>query len=516
MRLSLYLLRKTMASRTPKDKSAAAKKPAAKKKAAPAKKPAAKKKVEPLRLDDPSKLKPIIYKRKFGASDADKTKTFSKMAENVQKSISVLNERSAQRPVKLYTPAMLRMALIPYEEIYFQYMLNSIGFRTPLAIEVIAPEKVGATTFVMDWISRNLDMGCYSVYIECEGKQMDDKRIKRLMDRDPRIATLKLNSVEWASARTLTECDNTMRQTVADLRKRCDADPATKGNPIFCYIDPWGALMAEGEAKGNSDWGLAKNAAKEKPKDSTDGSNFEHSKHAQRMCRWLPAFMEKYNCMVIFVNKQNDKVDMQAKKPMPGFMAPSPLKNDTRIGGKALKRLCAYRMTMLQLDDIKMKTGDKANLAYGHHIRAMLVSNSYGPRLRTCQFSVLYDNHDDTPDFQAPGFTFDEDTPGWLIKNKLLGVSVDKGLYTCDLLGCTAVTAYELMDALRKHPEHIEYVGSHLGIEGYAHAVVDVVPVVADITDEEEGDEDEEEDLDALVPEDVLLVTAEEEVEHAS
>ncbi len=475
-------------------KKPAAKKPASKKPAA--KKPAAKKKVE-VKLEDPSELKPIIYRSKFAVNSADRTKTLSKMTVNVRKSIEIIGERSDKRPVKLFTPAMLRRALIPYNEIYFQYMLNCIGFRTPMAIEIVAQEKVGATTFVMDWMGNLLDMGCYSVYIECENKQMDDKRIKRLMDRDPSIATLKMNAIEWASARSLAECDNTIRKTVTDLRKRCDADPMTKGNPIFVFIDPWGSLMSKAEAKGNSTWGLAASAAPEVAKDTTDGSNFEHAKHAQGVARWLPAFMEKFNCMVVFVNKQNDKVDMNAK---PGFGQPSPMKNDTRIGGRALKRLCAYRMTMLKLDDLRKKEGNKKGAVYGHNNRIMLVANSYGPRDRQCEFSILFDDHEDEPDFQAPGLTFDERTALWMAERKLLGISVKGGRFTCDAAGCVAVTSAELMAALKANPDHLAYVGSRLGIEGYdGHEIVDKI---AETQPEDEEDLEEEADFEMLVPDD--------------
>ena len=160
-------------------------------------------------------------------------------------------------------------------------MLGSIGFRYPLAIEIIAQEGVGSTTFVFDWISRLLDMGCYAIYCECEGKQMSDKRIKRIMDRDPKLAVIKVNSIEYTEARSLPQFDDTLRKTVEDLRKRCDSDPETKGNPIFFFADPWSGLMSKSEAVGNTDWGLAANAKKEAPKDTVDGSNFGHSKHAQ-------------------------------------------------------------------------------------------------------------------------------------------------------------------------------------------------------------------------------------------
>lgn len=424
----------------------------------------AKKKDAPLVLEDPDLLPPIVYKSRIGGGLEEKSKSLMKMAKNVRDSINIISERSKKRPVNLQTPAQLRRAIMPYDELSFQFMLGSIGFRAPVAIEIVAPEKIGATTFVMDLIGRIADMGCYSGYCECEGKPMSDRRIKRLLDRDPSVAVMKMNSVMWANARTLAEFDNTLRKTVVDLRKRCDADPVTKGNPIFFIADPWGALMSKGEAKGNSDWGLAANAKPEDPKDTTDGSNFEHAKHAQGMARWLPAFMEKYNCTVIFVNKQNDKIEMTAS-PLPSYMQPSPIKNDTRIGGRALKRLCAYRLTMMKLGDIREKTGEKRT--YGHHVRMMAVANSYGPRDRTCEFSIYFDLHDDRPGYQAPGLSFDNRTASWMVSKKFLGTTSTDDLYTCDALGCVAVSPEELVASLRQHPQHYNYIGAQLGIEGY-------------------------------------------------
>lgn len=473
-------------------KKAASQKKAATKKAPSskaAKKKSTKKKVAALRRMDPEKLKPIIYTPAV-TSQADKKKLFSTMSENVHRSIEVVAERSKKRPVSMYTPAMLRRQLTPHNEIFFQSMLKSIGFRTPSAIEVIAPEGIGSTSFIMDWISRLLDMGFYSIYCECEGKQMDDKRIKRFMDPDPKIAVDKLYAVEWVSARQLTEFDNTLRQTVKDIRARADKDPKTKGKPIFFFADPWGGLMSSGEAKGNSDWGLAANAKKEAPKDTPDGSNFEHAKHAQGMARWLPSFMEQYNCFVIFVNKQNDKIDFN---PGPAFMQESPIKNDTRIGGRALRRLCAYRFTMLKLNDLKEKSGLKRT--YGHHVRMMSVKNSYGPKFQTCEFTIYTDAFQDTPEYQSPALSYNDRTANWFAARGFLGTKVSDGLYTCDTLGCTAVEPDELMAAFYGRPEEVTHLGSVIGIEGYAHAVQELKP--------KEDDEPEGQTEDPMPPIDV-------------
>ena len=481
-------------------KKATTKKAAAKKAPAKAdtkKKTKVKNKVVALVPDDPGKLRPQLFKSRVKANDpAQKTKVLSGMMSNVRKSVETLSERSAKRPVRLFTPAQLRRTLVPTPYLPFQQMLGSIGFRTPVAMEIIAPEHMGSTTFTFECISWLLDMGCYSIYCECEGKQMEPDRIKRVMDRDPKQAVLKVNAIEYTEARTLAQCDEVLRQTVKDLRKRCDADPETKGNPIFFWADPWSGLMSAAEAKGNSDWGLAANAKKEAAKDTTDGSNFGHAKHAQGMARWLPAFMEQHNCIVVFVNKQNDKIDMGAKKGSAAFAAPSPLKNDTRVGGRALKRLCAYRLTMLRLYDIREKGGEKR--VYGYHNRMMLVKNSYGPRDRTCEFSVYFDCHEDRPDYLAPAISWDDRTAQWMAKYKLLGTTLKDDLFTCDVLGCVAVPAEELVAALYANPEQVEFIGGQLGIEGYAKPVMDIAPDPDnDSTELDDEDEDPPE-----VPED--------------
>lgn len=456
------------------------------------------KRVAAPQLDDPTVLRPLVLQPRVDSES--KSKVLSGMATNVRQSFEVLHARSAKRPVKLSTPAQLRRSIIPFDVLTFQNMLGSVGFRYPCAIEIVAQESVGSTTFIFDWIGRLLDIGCYVVYCECENKQMDARRIHRLLDRDPAVATIKLNAIEFTSARSLNELDNTLRQTVADLRKRCDKDPHTKGNPIFFVADPWGGLKSKGEAKGNSDWGLAANAKKETPKDTMEGSNFEHAKHASGMARWLPEFMEENNCTVVFLNKQNDKIDMQAK-PTPGFLTPSPMRNDTRIGGRALKRLCAYRMTMMAKDDIRTKAGDKRVI--GHNLRIMMVKSSYGPRCRTVEATVYFDAFEDSDSYMAPGFTYDERMAAWMVSNKFLGATVEKELYTCDAVGCVAVPAREFIQALNAHKEHISFIGGQLGIEGYAeNPVRHIVPAAHnEVEDEDEGDLlEEEEEEPGLVP----------------
>jgi hypothetical protein len=434
----------------------------------------------PIHLDDPDDMPVPVYKRGFDASE--KGDVLLGMVANVRKSLDVLSERSKLRPVVLSTPAQLQRALTPFDEPYFQYMIDSIGLRTPTAIELVAQESVGSTSWVFDTIGRLLDLGFYSIYCECEDKPMANSRIKRLLDRDPAMAKKKLNSVVFASARNLNQFDDTLRKTVADMRERCDDDPRTKGNPIFFFGDPWSGLMSTQEAVGNDSWGVSNSArsstSKKGPKDTTAGSNLGHSQHAQALARWLPSFMKEFNCSVVFVNKQNDKIDMDSK-PAPSYMKPSPFKNDTRLGGRAFRRLCSYRFTLMTTGDIKDSGVGKS--VYGHDLRMTAVKNSYGPKLRYCELSLMSGNYQDIKgEYQSPAITYARRTAHWMSSQKLLGTTVTNGLYTCDALGCVAVTADELHAALMRSEESRAYIGSVLGIEGYADPPTTHLPAAAE------------------------------------
>lgn len=465
----------------------------------PAKKAAKKaaKKVAPRKtagtvIEDPDNLPVLRFKKKF--SLAETSEVVAKMADNVRKSVDIVANRSKTRPVSLLTPAMLRKMLFEYEDIFFQQAIGAIGFRVPSVIEIIAPEHVGKTTFCFDFIGRLAASGCYSLYIECEGKMMSDKRIKRLMHPEKKTAAALMNTVTFATARTLVECDEVIVKTVQELRKRCDDNADTKGNPIWIFIDPWSGLMSSAEAKGRNTWGLGATAKKETAKDAGTGSNMGHAKHAQIMKRWLPDFLEKNNAVCVFVNHQNAKVDMGGFKP-PGLPAPSESSNDTTIGGRALRQFSSYRFIMTSKGDIK----DKDRTPIGLNVSVNVKKNSYGPRGRKTTFSLFFDRQRDTTTHYAPTISYAAATAEWMAQNRLLDTTVNNGLYTCDTLGCVAVTPEVLYEKLKQDYDQLNFIGATLGIEGYESDADSSrrEALLANLVDEEvedEGEDDEEEE----------------------
>jgi len=236
------------------------------------------------------------------------------------------------------------------------------------------------------------------------------------------------------------------------------------------FVDPWGALMTSKQAEGNSDYGAAKgpNAKKKKPKGTTEGSNLGHSQHAHGMKKWLPAFMEKYNCTVVLIQHQNTKINMGPAS----FMAPSESKNETHIGGRAFGTLCGYICTLVWCGDLK----DKNRKVYGHKVRMTVTKNSYGPKHNTAEFEIYSDSYEDTPDTWSPGLSYANTTAAWFATNKYLGTTVTAEKYTSDALGVVAVSGVEFYEALQARPDLIDFIGTQLNIEGYAYEVKDKQP----------------------------------------
>lgn len=462
-----------------------AKRTSTKKAAKKAAKKIAGRKVEPVSIEDPEALPPLIFKRKFDENEADDV--YVRQISNVRKSIDALANRSRNRPLSMHTPATFRKMLFPYDDIYFQYMLGSIGLRNQSVIEIIAPEAVGKTTFCFDMIGRLAEAGCYTVYIECENKPMDISRIKRLLSRDKKKATLFLNMVQLVSARQLIECDEIIRRSVAELRKRCDDDPNTKGNPIYVFIDTWSSLKSSSEAQGQSTWGLSATAKKAEVKDTGTGSNMGHSKHAQAMKRWLPEFMGIHNASVVFFNHQNVKVDMG------GFKSPvmqSEKDNDTTIGGRGLRHIASYRFIMTNAGLVKNK--QKQNI--GIHVNIKTRKNAYCGPGRSCGMTIYYDEHQDTATTYDETLSFAEKTAEWMAQERLLGTTVTNGLYTCDELGCLAVPAKRLYEALKGSPSHLQLIGETMKIEGYYDALTPARSRASSSDESGDADDDDAEE----------------------
>lgn len=437
----------------------AAKKPAVKKPAAKKtdKKPTPKKETKFIPYDPDTAPRAILKRRTDDLAGVQ-----DRMALAVRESVEVICGKSKVKPISHLSPSQMRKLMVPQTEITAQAAIGSIGFRTPTVMKLVAPDGVGKTTWIFSEIGKLAELGCYSVYVECEAKTMEPSHMKRLLHRDKATANRIFNTMSTYKARQLIECDNVIREALKDLRKRCDADAETKGNPIFIFLDPWSGLMSTTEAQGRSDWGIGAGEKKKALKESGQGSNMGHSKHAQNMKRWLPALLEECNATAVFVLHQNARVEMGAKSPV----VQSESTNTTSIGGRALEQLAAYVFTMVHVKELK--NADKT-VSIGSRVKVTLTKNSYGPKKRSFAFDLFTDPDfwNDTKNTYDEVLSYAEPTADWLVAKKLLGTTVNAKRYTCNTLGCTAVKAQDLYKALMASQETLDFLGRELNIDGY-------------------------------------------------
>lgn len=445
-------------------------------------------------IEDPTAGGPTLFQRKF--DDTNKGDVYMQMARDARDSVEHVTNLSKSRPVALARPAALRSRLFPMNEPFMEFMFGAAGFHSPRSWEVVAPHSTGKTTWVFHMIGKVMSMGCPVLYLECENKRMDSARIIQLLHRDKKTAMTLFNAlhINDEPITELKQCDDYIKAHVPAIRAKCDKNPATAGLPIFVFVDTWTALKTADEAKGNSDYGVSesggngKSKAKAKAKDIGDASNLGHAKHAAALRRYIPGISKTYNANIIFMTHQQEKINMTA---IPG-MPPTPSwKNDTSRGGRGLKQFTSYVMTMVAAGNIQ----DAARNHIGHHVRFSLTKNSYGPPFRSCYASIYTAGKFDSETEHAAWFTFADKTAEWMANNKLLGTKVSNNLYTCDSLGCIAVSADELYAALMNDHEKRDFVLSNLGVFGYAAAAARS-EILSSQGADELTDEDEQEDPD--------------------
>ena len=401
------------------------------------------------------------------------------LAASMREGLDGITQRAKTKQVSFLSPEQMTKLIIPLDELTLQNAIGAVGLRSATMFELIAPEHVGKTTLVANWLGKFGLQGCQSLYIECEGKQMDPNRFLRCVHPNRRVAERLFRLISFTSARTLPQAEHNMNVWVAEARKRSDADPRFAGKPLIVVVDPWGKLMHAGEAEGRSTFGVAatttgKKAKKTAIKETGKASNLGHSKYAHAWCRELPSWLEQNNVLLIIVQHQNEHIDMGSYSPV----TVSDAKNDTVIGGKAFAQLAAYRATLTNSG--QWSEGDRV---VGLKTRLMFIKNSYGPKFRTLDLRLKFEHHADTEHHFDPVTYYSHGLADWMATNGILNTKLTDKLYTCDTLKCVAVTADALNAALKQRPDVMQFIGTQMKIEGYTHVPMKTQPVEEDPTD---------------------------------
>ena len=448
-------------------------------------------------IEDPLEQGYVTVGKKFDPANI-KDVLLARVAA-ARESIDKVTHMSKSRPVTLARPSALRSRTIPFNEPYLEWMFGSSGFHTPKSWEIVAPYAAGKTTWAYHLMGKLLMSGCAVLYLECENKRITAQRALQLLHPDKEVAKMLFNTILTNAdpITTLVECDDYIMTHLPEMRANADANPDTAGLPIFVIVDTWTALKNSAEAKGTSDYGLTPTSKASKARDVGDVSNLGHAQYSSAYRRYLPERAAKFNANFIFMTHQQEKINMNA---IPG-MPPTPQwKNDTSRGGRGIKSLASYIMTLTPAGQIT----DAARNQIGQRVCMALTKNSYGPPFRRCYASIYWAGRQDADTTHADWFTFADETARWMSDEKILGTTVRSNLYTCPALGCTAVTAEKLHQALMANHEVRETLMARFSVTGYAVKPQTQVLGPIDIGDEAEEaaeDEDAEETYDDAIEE---------------
>lgn len=412
---------------------------------------------------------PLVMSSAIDLFSEDEDPT-AEIAAAMREGLDGITQRAKTKQVSFLTPEQMVKTIVPLDELTLQNAIGAVGLRSATLFELIAPEHVGKTTLVANWLGKFGLQGCQSLYIECENKQMDPNRFLRCMHTDRRVAERVFRLVTFTAARTLHQAEHSMNAWVKEARARSDANPKFAGKPLVVVVDPWGKLMNESEAEGYSTFGKnAQALAAVKVKETGKSSNLGHAKYAHAWTRRLPSWLEEHNVILIIVQHQNEHIDMGSYSPV----MVSDAKNDTVIGGKAFAQLAAYRATLTNAGQWQGTN----KVTVGLKTRLMFIKNSYGPKFRSLDLRLKFEHHDDTSTHFDPVTYYSYGLADWMAENGILNTKLSDKLYTCDTLGCVAVTADELHAAIKRRPDVVQFIGTKLKIEGYAHVPMTTQPI---------------------------------------
>ena len=366
--------------------------------------------------------------------------------------------------------AQVRSSMLPLRHMMLQWAFGSFGLAEKSMVEIIGPEAIGKTTLILNLMGFGMKVGCPCYFQNTETKELPLERIKRCLSENKREADIMLNRLRRDSAHSLKESIEKLEAAVSFYRGKLGDKKSKRAvpldTPIIAAIDVWGKLMGDGEAAGFYGYGSDMSSAdvKKKLKEVGEGSNLQHSQFAAAWCRRLPAWLEENNVILIVSSHQNEKIDMGGGGG--ASFIPADVKamyNKTKIGGRAFNQTASYQIILGKRAALK----NTQNEIIGKTIQMRVDKNSYGPSDRKIEYDLVSEGLQDTETFQQSALDFDRSFARWLVSKKLLGATVESGRFSAKQLGVEGVTATELYSALQANDEMLNFLGAHLGIDGY-------------------------------------------------
>ncbi len=443
----------------------------------PTKKKSAAKAAEPKPSGElPTRMPSAFLRPDFGFNILDQPAAFM---DTVHACMSTAIGRRKNRPTNFKTLAEIRRTMLPLRALAIQRLIGSYGIPQGVHVDLLGPEHIGKTSFVMWLLGGAMEMGCPTYLQETENKPMKQDRALRFLHTNPAIALKMSERLETAKVFSLQQSIEQLIVWVDTMRGRETASGKRSASvpmsvPLVAAIDTWTKLMSPKEAVGRQDYADNLDAKRTKEyREIGEGSNMGHSKWAAEFGRTLPNFLDQNNLILITVRHQFAKVDMTG----PSYMSAEQgdMYNTTSTGGRAFGQNASIQLILGRKGSAKNGSGD----IIGDHVRCRVHKQSYGPKGRMGEWILKNEGFHDSPTFIEPGLQFEEPWAKLMADEKLMGVRADGKHYTCEALNVIAGSARELCAALEANEELKFELGKSLKIDGYFNMVDEIRAEIA-------------------------------------
>ena len=373
----------------------------------------------------------------------------------------------ADRVIGFKSMADVQSSFLPVPWLAFRWLTGCCGIPINTISEFIGEENVGKSSLVMSLLGNFAKNNIPALYVNTEAKELESVWTRRLMARDPELASILLNAIETPKdistgehvTRTFTmnEMDKQIRQWVYECRVERGIPVSI---PLVAVIDSTSRLLNPAQAEvamAEDKKGGAKailNGVEDVGGQIGIGAKWFHA-----WANMINPLMSKQNVTILCVSAQNANLSAGAS----GLAADGGKSlNKTKAHGLALNQACGLQITVTNAGMLRKGTD-----VVGRNIKMRCLKNSYGPIYRQIVYGLKCERLDDSPGYLDDPIDMAEPLGKLLAEKKLFGTTVSNKRYTSEELGVHQMTAEALQQHILQNPDLEDKVCAALQIHGY-------------------------------------------------